>query len=193
MSRRQIYSQKIIFNFKYQVYTISVPGFMSQIGGQFGFFLGLSIITMIQIAIYALSALFTLCVKIPRKLLQQVNSFLKGECFAQNGTFNNVNLKQPATEKTRKNIVKVNTITGYDNKGANYEETSFGGEQTEQTQNNQRPSEVVDSPDICDAKETPRTASRERTKQLTKQRRISSNITFSTDKNDYSTSGFTQY
>ncbi|CAK5119821.1 unnamed protein product [Meloidogyne enterolobii] len=32
-----------------QVYTISVPGFMSQIGGQFGFFLGLSIITMIQV------------------------------------------------------------------------------------------------------------------------------------------------
>nr|CAD2161242.1 unnamed protein product [Meloidogyne enterolobii] len=168
---------------------------MSQIGGQFGFFLGLSIITMIQIAIYALSAFFTLCVKIPRKLLQQVNSFLKGDYFAQNGTFNNKNLKQPATDKTRKNIVKVNTITGYDNKGANYEETSFGGEQTEQAQDSQRRlSEGVDSPDnICDAEETPRKSSRERTKQLTKQRRISSNITFSTDKNDYSSSGFTQY
>uniref|UniRef100_A0A915E5C8 Uncharacterized protein n=1 Tax=Ditylenchus dipsaci TaxID=166011 RepID=A0A915E5C8_9BILA len=39
-----------------EVYTTSVPGFMSQIGGQFGFFLGLSIITMIQILIYSLTA-----------------------------------------------------------------------------------------------------------------------------------------
>uniref|UniRef100_A0A9J2PYA3 Uncharacterized protein n=1 Tax=Ascaris lumbricoides TaxID=6252 RepID=A0A9J2PYA3_ASCLU len=37
-----------------EVYTISVPGFMSQIGGQFGFFLGLSIITFIQITLYIL-------------------------------------------------------------------------------------------------------------------------------------------
>uniref|UniRef100_A0A914KKA7 Uncharacterized protein n=1 Tax=Meloidogyne incognita TaxID=6306 RepID=A0A914KKA7_MELIC len=176
------------------VYTISVPGFMSQIGGQFGFFLGLSIITMIQIAIYALSAFFTLCVKIPRKLLQQVNVFLKGDYFAQNGTFNNVNLKQSSIDKTRKNIIKINTITGYDNKGANYEETSFGGEQIEQAVNNQRRlSEGVDSPDNICREETPRAASKERTKQLTKQRRVSSNITFSKDKNDNSTSGFTQY
>ncbi|CAJ0938435.1 unnamed protein product, partial [Mesorhabditis belari] len=33
-------------------YTTSVPGFMSQIGGQFGFFLGLSIITFLQMTIY---------------------------------------------------------------------------------------------------------------------------------------------
>jgi hypothetical protein len=37
------------------VVTTSVPGFMSQIGGQFGFFLGLSIITMIQMGVYAVS------------------------------------------------------------------------------------------------------------------------------------------
>ncbi|CAI4229387.1 unnamed protein product [Auanema sp. JU1783] len=36
-----------------EVYTTSVPGFMSQIGGQFGFFLGLSIITLMQMIIYA--------------------------------------------------------------------------------------------------------------------------------------------
>ncbi|KAH7697783.1 Protein DEL-8, partial [Aphelenchoides avenae] len=39
-----------------EVFTTSVPGFMSQIGGQFGFFLGLSIITMIQITLYFLNA-----------------------------------------------------------------------------------------------------------------------------------------
>uniref|UniRef100_A0A915C6N9 Hcy-binding domain-containing protein n=1 Tax=Parascaris univalens TaxID=6257 RepID=A0A915C6N9_PARUN len=37
-----------------EVYTTSVPGFMSQIGGQFGFFLGLSILTFIQITLYIL-------------------------------------------------------------------------------------------------------------------------------------------
>ncbi|CAJ0560016.1 unnamed protein product, partial [Mesorhabditis spiculigera] len=35
-------------------YTTSVPGFMSQIGGQFGFFLGLSIITFLQMLIYCI-------------------------------------------------------------------------------------------------------------------------------------------
>ncbi|KAK6765458.1 hypothetical protein RB195_025395 [Necator americanus] len=35
-----------------EVYTTSVPGFMSQIGGQFGFFLGLSIITLLQMILY---------------------------------------------------------------------------------------------------------------------------------------------
>nr|CAD2199562.1 unnamed protein product [Meloidogyne enterolobii]CAD2199564.1 unnamed protein product [Meloidogyne enterolobii]CAD2199566.1 unnamed protein product [Meloidogyne enterolobii] len=127
-------------------------------------------------------------------IIFKVNVFLKGDYFAQNGTFNNVNLKQSSIDKTRKNIIKINTITGYDNKGANYEETSFGGEQIEQAVNNQRRlSEGVDSPDNICREETPRAASKERTKQLTKQRRVSSNITFSKDKNDNSTSGFTQY
>uniref|UniRef100_A0AC34QRH9 Uncharacterized protein n=1 Tax=Panagrolaimus sp. JU765 TaxID=591449 RepID=A0AC34QRH9_9BILA len=39
-----------------EVYTTSVPGFISQIGGQFGFFLGLSIITVIQIIISLMTA-----------------------------------------------------------------------------------------------------------------------------------------
>uniref|UniRef100_A0A7E4VKZ7 Sodium channel protein Nach n=1 Tax=Panagrellus redivivus TaxID=6233 RepID=A0A7E4VKZ7_PANRE len=43
------------FNLQYEnvreIYATSVPSFMSQIGGQFGFFLGLSIITMLQIII----------------------------------------------------------------------------------------------------------------------------------------------
>ncbi|KAK0396287.1 hypothetical protein QR680_001657 [Steinernema hermaphroditum] len=37
-----------------EVLTTTVPGFMSQIGGQFGFFLGLSIITLFQIILYAI-------------------------------------------------------------------------------------------------------------------------------------------
>ncbi|CAB3410408.1 unnamed protein product [Caenorhabditis bovis] len=41
-----------------EVYTTSVPGFMSQIGGQFGFFLGLSIITLIQMIIYGAHTMF---------------------------------------------------------------------------------------------------------------------------------------
>jgi hypothetical protein len=32
--------------------TSTIPGLMSQIGGQFGFFLGLSIITTIQVTIF---------------------------------------------------------------------------------------------------------------------------------------------
>uniref|UniRef100_A0A1I7SJH9 Sodium channel protein Nach n=1 Tax=Bursaphelenchus xylophilus TaxID=6326 RepID=A0A1I7SJH9_BURXY len=47
-----------------EVYTTSVPGFMSQIGGQFGFFLGLSIITMIQIGIYLISYVFNFFYKL---------------------------------------------------------------------------------------------------------------------------------
>ncbi|CAJ0609662.1 unnamed protein product [Cylicocyclus nassatus] len=41
-----------------EVYTTTVPGFMSQIGGQFGFFLGLSIITLLQMVLYAIHFLF---------------------------------------------------------------------------------------------------------------------------------------
>uniref|UniRef100_A0A0K0EKH0 Acid-sensing ion channel 1 n=1 Tax=Strongyloides stercoralis TaxID=6248 RepID=A0A0K0EKH0_STRER len=44
------------YNLQYEsvreIYTTSIPGFMSQIGGQFGFFLGLSIITMFQVIIF---------------------------------------------------------------------------------------------------------------------------------------------
>ncbi|TMS35955.1 hypothetical protein L596_003237 [Steinernema carpocapsae] len=42
-----------------EVFTTSVPGFMSQIGGQFGFFLGLSIITLLQIVLYAIHMICT--------------------------------------------------------------------------------------------------------------------------------------
>uniref|UniRef100_A0A1I7TZX7 Uncharacterized protein n=1 Tax=Caenorhabditis tropicalis TaxID=1561998 RepID=A0A1I7TZX7_9PELO len=41
-----------------EVYTTSIPGFMSQIGGQFGFFLGLSIITLIQMVLYGFHSAF---------------------------------------------------------------------------------------------------------------------------------------
>uniref|UniRef100_A0A158R418 Amiloride-sensitive sodium channel n=1 Tax=Syphacia muris TaxID=451379 RepID=A0A158R418_9BILA len=37
-----------------EVYTISIPGLISQIGGQFGFFLGLSIITFLQMILYGI-------------------------------------------------------------------------------------------------------------------------------------------
>ncbi|RCN32370.1 hypothetical protein ANCCAN_21825 [Ancylostoma caninum] len=42
-----------------EVYTTSVPGFMSQIGGQFGFFLGLSIITLLQMILYGVHFLLS--------------------------------------------------------------------------------------------------------------------------------------
>uniref|UniRef100_A0AC35TZD6 Acid-sensing ion channel 5 n=1 Tax=Rhabditophanes sp. KR3021 TaxID=114890 RepID=A0AC35TZD6_9BILA len=55
------YSLEVSFyNLQYEnvkeVYTTSIPSFMSQIGGQFGFFLGLSIITMIQITLHSLKS-----------------------------------------------------------------------------------------------------------------------------------------
>lgn len=43
-----------------EVPTNNIPSFLSQIGGQFGFFLGLSIITMIQMAIYFITKLLNL-------------------------------------------------------------------------------------------------------------------------------------
>ncbi|KAE9550848.1 hypothetical protein FO519_005929 [Halicephalobus sp. NKZ332] len=52
-----------------EVYTTSVPGFMSQIGGQFGFFLGLSIITMIQILISTITFLVTFCFSRIQKII----------------------------------------------------------------------------------------------------------------------------
>jgi hypothetical protein len=54
-----------------EVKTSSIPSFMSQIGGQFGFFLGLSIITMIQMTIYAISSILNLLYKvcIPQKAI----------------------------------------------------------------------------------------------------------------------------
>uniref|UniRef100_A0A0N5A3B6 Acid-sensing ion channel 1-like n=1 Tax=Parastrongyloides trichosuri TaxID=131310 RepID=A0A0N5A3B6_PARTI len=52
------------YNLQYEsvreIYTTSIPGFMSQIGGQFGFFLGLSIITMFQVIIFILENIFKL-------------------------------------------------------------------------------------------------------------------------------------
>ncbi|KAI6201972.1 Na+ channel, amiloride-sensitive family-containing protein [Aphelenchoides besseyi] len=54
-----------------EVATTSVPGFMSQIGGQFGFFLGLSIITVIQMIIYAASSIFRFIFKISRPFSPQ--------------------------------------------------------------------------------------------------------------------------
>lgn len=47
-----------------EVKTNSIPSFMSQIGGQFGLFLGLSIITMIQMMIYAFSSILNVFYKI---------------------------------------------------------------------------------------------------------------------------------
>uniref|UniRef100_A0A1I7ZU49 Uncharacterized protein n=1 Tax=Steinernema glaseri TaxID=37863 RepID=A0A1I7ZU49_9BILA len=49
-----------------EVLTTTVPGFMSQIGGQFGFFLGLSIITLFQIILYGVQ---TVCKEIKKFLL----------------------------------------------------------------------------------------------------------------------------
>uniref|UniRef100_A0A0N5CH94 Uncharacterized protein n=1 Tax=Strongyloides papillosus TaxID=174720 RepID=A0A0N5CH94_STREA len=50
------------FSLQYQkiteVSTTTIPGFMSQIGGQFGFCLGFSIITIIQIFIYLQEHIF---------------------------------------------------------------------------------------------------------------------------------------
>ncbi|CAD6191015.1 unnamed protein product [Caenorhabditis auriculariae] len=52
-----------------EVYTTSVPGFMSQIGGQFGFFLGLSIITLLQMVIYGVHTAFQF---IRKRILKRV-------------------------------------------------------------------------------------------------------------------------
>uniref|UniRef100_A0A0N4ZDS0 Sodium channel protein Nach-like n=1 Tax=Parastrongyloides trichosuri TaxID=131310 RepID=A0A0N4ZDS0_PARTI len=54
-------------------YTTSIPAFMAQIGGQFGFFLGISIITMLQIIIYLHEKLLTLI--FGGKIARQFNAF----------------------------------------------------------------------------------------------------------------------
>ncbi|CAI2357587.1 unnamed protein product [Caenorhabditis sp. 36 PRJEB53466] len=56
-----------------EVYTTSIPGFMSQIGGQFGFFLGLSIITIVQMLLYGFHSAFMFL----RKHIQRKFPFCK--------------------------------------------------------------------------------------------------------------------
>ncbi|KAF7640208.1 hypothetical protein Mgra_00000035 [Meloidogyne graminicola] len=159
-----------------EVYTISVPGFMSQIGGQFGFFLGLSIITMIQIVIYALSAFLSICIKMFRKILQNFNNFLKGNNYFAHTKNCNINKNSQEFNNLPKNLKRfeANGNREFINNFTIYEETSFGVEQI-----------------INNNKNINNNNSTERIKQLTKQRRISTNLSPIT-KNDYSSSGFIQ-
>ncbi|KAJ1364200.1 hypothetical protein KIN20_024231 [Parelaphostrongylus tenuis] len=69
-----------------EVYTTSVPGFMSQIGGQFGFFLGLSIITLLQMILYGIHFVLTTVAEKSKRLcsflrtsVQPANNESKGK------------------------------------------------------------------------------------------------------------------
>ncbi|VDP09092.1 unnamed protein product [Heligmosomoides polygyrus] len=62
-----------------EVYTTSVPGFMSQIGGQFGFFLGLSIITLLQMILYGIHFVLTTIAEKAKKVYIISASFIYPE------------------------------------------------------------------------------------------------------------------
>uniref|UniRef100_A0A0K0EV66 DEgenerin Like (inferred by orthology to a D. melanogaster protein) n=1 Tax=Strongyloides venezuelensis TaxID=75913 RepID=A0A0K0EV66_STRVS len=67
------------YNLQYErvreIYTTSIPGFMSQIGGQFGFFLGLSIITMFQIIIFILENIIKFI--LDSRLIKNIKLFMR--------------------------------------------------------------------------------------------------------------------
>ncbi|KAE9412821.1 hypothetical protein Angca_001342, partial [Angiostrongylus cantonensis] len=60
-----------------EVYTTSVPGFMSQIGGQFGFFLGLSIITLLQMILYGIHFVLTMLAEKVKRACSLLTRFVK--------------------------------------------------------------------------------------------------------------------
>ncbi|VDO27855.1 unnamed protein product [Haemonchus placei] len=68
-----------------EVYTTSVPGFMSQIGGQFGFFLGLSIITLLQMILYGLHFIVTTVADKAKRVYAISTSFLYSDSGGKGG------------------------------------------------------------------------------------------------------------
>ncbi|CAI5455521.1 unnamed protein product [Caenorhabditis angaria] len=85
-----------------EVYTTSVPGFMSQIGGQFGFFLGLSIITFIQMTLYGLHS----AIMFIKRHIQKKFPFCKvhpvDEYHANTSTITNSNTNYPPEKSISK-------------------------------------------------------------------------------------------
>ncbi|KAI1725788.1 amiloride-sensitive sodium channel domain-containing protein [Ditylenchus destructor] len=110
-----------------EVFTTSVPGFMSQIGGQFGFFLGLSIITMIQIIIYFLTSLAKIIYRFAHRTYFQIfdrftsynpTSTPRPSVLRATPTFHDTN-SRPAQTPPPPTPMVANTPSGWSQAGSN--------------------------------------------------------------------------